>query len=1036
MRIWDPFIRAPIFAIMVASTLVVFGLYSYRDLGVDLIPKIDFPFVIVQTIYPGASPEEVESSVTKKIEDAVARTEGLKEITSYSLEGLSIVALEFELEVSSSVAVADVRDKVAGILKDLPEDSETPEVVKFNPADNPIVELALEAPRRTEVELLRMAQDEVKPILESIPGVGRVNIAGGKQREFAVELDAERLAIYRIPYLSVINSLLMANTEFPIGSLKTGQSDYTVRFLGRIESSHLLERVIVASRGSGETLRIQQIGRVVDTYADPTSDAYLNGAPTVSLSVLKRPGANIVQVADRVRAFAETKRKGILAEDLSIAVIRDASDFIRESLADVRRNVYEGALLATLVLFLFLRNIRGTTIIVLAIPISLVSSFILMRINDYTINIMTLLSLATASGMVVDDAIVVLENIYRHLTMGKGTRQAAGDGIAQVWLAVTASTFTTIAVFGPIAFMKGIMGRFFREFGLTVAFAVAASLLVSVTITPALASIFLKAPGVREGNPTGEEGFFAKRIRPWYMQSLRVSTKTPGVVILVAFLVFTTIIPGFFLVRKSFLPPIDTDEFLVSLEMPVGTRLERTAEVARAFESRLRSIAEVKYTLTQVGSVSAGSGLFFGTESGSHIATISVVLTTRDKRQRSVYEVVRQVESEIVPIFREAAQILVTVAQRGGGGQAPIALEVRSADRARIAEVAREVRSVLETIPGLKNVTDNLPEGKPELQFVPDRDLMEARGVSPGVLARTLRGLVYGETPITIKERNQEIDVRVRLEAEDRSDIMRFGDLVVLNERGEPVMLREIGYFQVRGGPTSLVRTQRLPSYTVTADLQPEVAFGTADAMIKKALKERYLPPPGVSLSYGKTEELFREMFENFVFALLMGSILVYLVLASQFNSLVQPLIIMTTIPLGIVGAIWMLVITRRDFAITSVIAILMLSGITVKQSILMVDFINQMLAEGRSLEQAIYEGCGVRLRPILMTQLTTALGLLPTVFGVGGVTSWKVALGTAFIGGILSATLLTLFVIPAVYVLYYRLKARFGFVPGRGASI
>jgi HAE1 family hydrophobic/amphiphilic exporter-1 len=409
---------------------------------------------------------------------------------------------------------------------------------------------------------------------------------------------------------------------------------------------------------------------------------------------------------------------------------------------------------------------------------------------------------------------------------------------------------------------------------------------------------------------------------------------------------------------------------------------------------------------------------------------VTGVLADSKDRTRSVFDIVRQIETQIVPSFHEAEEILVSAVQRQGGPQAPISLEVRGPSREKVAEVAREIRGVLEKVPGLKNISDNLPEGKPEYQFIPDRDQMEIRGVSPAILARTLRGLIYGETPITVKEHDKEIDVRVRLKQEDRSEISRLADMVVLNERGEPVMLREIGNFSIAGGPTSVVRMERLPSYSVTADLQPEIPFGKADAAVKRALKEHNLPPPGITIGYGRQEELFREMFQNFSFALILGSLLVFLVLASQFNSLAQPFIIMSTIPLGIVGAFWLLVITGRDFSVTSIIAILMLAGVTVKQSILMVDFINQMIGEGRSLNDAIYEGCGVRLRPILMTQLTTILGLLPTVFGTGGAASWKVALGTAFIGGMISATFLTLFVVPAVYVLYYRLKMRFGLAP------
>lgn len=1024
MKFIEGFVRNPIFSLMLALSLVVLGLFSRARLGLDMMPKVDFPVITVSTAYPGASPEEVESAVSEKIEDAVGTVSGIQHLTSYSFENLSLVVAEFALEVKSDVAAQDVRERVSAIAGTLPTGAKLPEILKFNVSDFPVLDLAVQAPGRTPSEVWKIADDLIKPHIESVSGVGRVLLRGGRQREFQILLDANLLEAHSIPFPAVVQALKLANLELPLGKIENPYTELSYRATGKLQSSKDVEEVVVTNHPTGGQVRIRNLGRTMDTYKDVTQEVRLNLSPTVLLSVIKREDANIVKVSDSVQHLLQKDLKKVLPPDVEVIVARDSSRFIRQMIADLMGNIYTGSLLAILVILLFLSSYRGTLLISLTIPISLIATFILMQFAGFTINITTLLALTVVSGMVVDMSIVVLENIYRHIQGGKTPIAGSIEATSEVALAITASTFTTLAVFVPIGYMKGIMGRFFHQFGLTISFAIAVSLFVSISLMPALAPLLYR----REERIRYLQFFLTwfSWVKQQYERSLRGALARPFVVLFITLFAFASIIPGFFLLKKSFFPQVDENELNVHVKLPIGTSLTRTLEAVRPLEVALKSIPEVRYVLTTVGSgEEVASFLGPAQRLGSHEASITVILKDKQERSRSVWQIVRQIEAEITPEIRDAEKVFVSASTRRGGLQYPINIDVRGADEPRLRSLTREVLQMVATTPGVKNANSTLPEGKPELRFIPDRDLLAKHGLSLTTAGLTLRGMVYGEVATTLRLQGEDYDLRVRLREQDRDSPEQLQKMRLVNGSKEAIPLENVGRFELSGGPTSLTRKERLPAYSISADLQPGIPFATALASIQQELKKRAIPPEGFYIDFVGQAERFQEMGENFSFAFLLGAILVFIVLASQFNSLAQPFIIMLAIPLDVVGAIWALVLTGREFDVVSSMAILMLSGVVVNQSIIMVDFINHRMREGVEVKEAIVTGCGLRLRPILMTQLTSIVAVIPTALGLGSGGEWRGPMGTAFIGGVLFSTFLTLFVIPVFYLFYYRLNER-----------
>ncbi len=1025
MKLIEGFVRNPIFSLMLAVGLIMLGLFSRVRIGLDMMPKVDFPVVLITTAYPGASPEEVENSVTEKIEDAVGTISGLKHLTAYSFENLSMVVAEFHLEVDSDEAAQDIRERVSAIVGSLPTDAKLPEILKFDVGAMPVLEMVVKAPGRTASEIQKMAKDIIKPHIESVTGVGRVILSGGRQREFQVLLDAERLEAHNIPFSAVVQALKLANLEMPLGKTEGSRRELAFRSVGKLKSTEDVSYLVVVNSPMGGQIRIRNLGMVVDGVKDVTEEARLNLSPTVMFSVIKQEDANVVKVADGVMDVLKSGLKKVLPPDVELVIARDNSRFIRRMISDMMGNIYIGSLLAIFVILLFLGSYRGTILVSFAIPTSLIATFILMQFAGFTINITTLLGLTVVAGMVVDMSIVTLENIYRHIQGGKSPVTAAIDATSEIWLALTASTFTTLAVFIPIGYMKGIMGRFFHQFGLTVAFAVAVSLLVSISVIPALSSQIY-----RPGEHIGWVKWFLHGFQRWkgiYEKALGKALSRPYPVLIITFLAFVSIIPGFFLVRKSFVPPVDMAEFQVYVKLPIGSSLSRTLEVIRPLEEALQKIPEVRYVLSRTGSGEEAEGFFGeGQRLGSHESLLTAILTDKEERSRSVWEIMRYVEAKIVPAIRmNAEKVFVYQETRTAGTVHPISIDVRGKNKERLLSLTREILQVVGSAPGIKNPDSTLPEGKPELHFIPDRDLLAKHHLTQATASVSLRGMVFGEVATTLRIRGEDYDLRVRLQEGDRDSPERLKKLHLVNGLGEAIPLESVGRFEFSEGSSSLTRKERFPAYSVFADLDPGTSLGTALSSIKHELNKRGLPPEGFYIDFVGEAELFKEMAENFVFAFILGAILVFIILASQFNSLAQPLIIMLAIPLDVVGAVWALVLTGRDFNVVSSMAILMLSGVVVNQSIIMVTFINQRIQEGMGVKEAIVNACGIRLRPILMTQLTSIAAVFPTALGLGSGGEWRGPMGTAFIGGMLLSTFLTLFVIPVFYLFYFQLNQR-----------
>ncbi len=1003
---WRIFLDRPVFAGMVAGALMVFGVIAYRDLGVATTPKVEIPIITVMTRYPGASPEAVEEGVTRVLEEALAALEGLDRMVSYSMESQSLLILEFTLETKIADALQDVREKVDLARGSLPADAEDPVVQRINLQDMPILQIVVRGEGIPRVVLGEMVRRQLIPLLERVPGVGRVEAVGVPERAFQVFADAERMAEFGVAWQELLQVLAGEHGEWPGGILRA-ENSAGVRVRKKWKSAEEIAETVLRSTEDG-AIRVADVAEVVDGRREMESLAFWEEEPAIVLQIIKRTGANEVRVADRVKAFLRERAPAVLPEGVQAEVLLDSTLFIRGSLEETRRTLYAGAVLAILAVLFFLRSWRGTLVLAIAIPTSLISAFMLLRWADFTLNILTLMALAVAAGMVVDNGIVVLENFTRHLERSD-PRTAADRGTQEVWQAILASTLTTLAVFGPIAFMRGIMGRFFREFGLTVAFAIVISLLVSISLTPAFCAFWMRKEQPK--NPV-------RRLTALYRVALARAITRPGLVVLVAFLFFLTVPWGFRVVGKSLIPPLDTGELSIEVQMPPGTPLRETASFARALARDLKRIPEVRTVVVSAGGTAVRGGALARGITGDRVAQIFVRLEERPPRKRSSYEILREIEREIFPRFAGAERLEAAESRMAMGGTRPISLSIQGPSRELLRPWVRRIREIVEQTPGTRNVVDNLPKGNPEWVFRPDPVRTREYGLRAQDVALLLRTWIHGMRVAEVYLGGQVIPVRVRLKPEQRA-LDRLPELPMLTPRGL-VYLQQMGRFVPGESPSVLYRLDRFPAYLVEADLDPEVPLGSALQSLREDIRKLGLPP-AVRLDFGLQAKRFREMMENFLFAFSLGAILIYMVLAAQFNSLLQPLIIMLAIPLDLIGAIWALVLTGTDFSITSGIGILMLSGIVVNQSILLVDFINQHRARGLPLREAILEGSALRFRPILMTQVTTILGVLPAALLTGKGAEFRTPLAIAFLGGMVVSTLLTLFVVPAIYALVTR---------------
>ena len=1011
-------IRRPVFTTMMMVGLVVLGLFGYRRLAIDQFPEVDIPVVSVQTVYAGASSETVEREVTRRLEEAFNPVAGVDRITSISLEGVSSVIVEFDLGIDVDVASQDIRAKIEGIRRELPEDMESPVVQKFDPAAQPILSLALASSTQPIDRLTVLADETIRRRLESAGGVGEVRIAGGLEREIRVHLLPNRLQALGVTVTDVMSALRSQNLEVPAGRVESGATEQLVRVTGRITDAGQFADVIVDTR-NGQPVRLRDVANVETGTEEERSVALVNGQRAVSLDILKVSGANTVDVADAVLAEVERVRQ-TLPRGTQLSVIRDNSVFIRQSVNDVIHELLLGAVLTIIIVMLFLNDWKATAITSLALPVSVISSFILMDMLGFTLNVLTLMGLSLSIGILIDDAIVVIENIVRHREKGENHFTAAGRGTSEIFLAVMATTLSIVAVFVPVAFMGGIIGRFFYQFGVTVAWAVLVSLFVSFTLTPMLSAWWGVNPhvhGAKGGNVlTRNIAKFnvwfdrqASRYRGvirWALGHRKTTLAMAAASFIGAFMLFPFIGGGF-------MPGSDNSEFAVLFETPEGSSLSYTRGKAEQIVGAIRALDGVDYVYTTVGAGATGTV----TSGNSYVA-----LKKSHARELSQADLMVEARKAVARVHGVTAQVLE--AGGLGGAQAPLQVEIRGPDVRVLQQISDQALAAIKQIPGVADAQASLGAPKPELRIHVDRDVANQIGVDVAQIATTIRPLLAGQVATRWEDPSgEERDVVVQVPPEMRRTVQDLAAIPVaaserVDGRANLVPLSDIARIEAGTAPAQIDRKDLERVATITGSNTPDASISEASAAIQAELNKLKLPA-GYSTRLGGETEQLAETAGYVLEAILLAVILIFLILASQFESFTQPFAIMLSLPLSLVGVLLALLVTNDTLNMMSMIGVIMLMGLVTKNAILLVDNANERRNAGAPRYDALVEAGAVRLRPIMMTTLAMIFGMLPIAMSLGEGGGFRAPMARAVIGGLVTSTLLTLLVVPVAYTYF-----------------
>ena len=1004
----------PVFATMMMAALLVLGIFSYTRMPVEQFPDVSFPVVVVDTEYPGASPENVEEEVTRKIEESVNTVSGIKTLSSRSYEGRSIVIVEFDLTVEPKLAAQDVREKVALIRATFRDEIKEPKVSRFNPDDFPIVSVAVVSGSQGLRELTTLADQVVKKRLENVAGVGQATLVGGVKREIKVYLNLEALEAQKVGADQVIQALRTENQELPAGSITSASQERIVQIKARLNAPQDFRNLIVARRG-GKPVTLGQVAGIEDGQQEEESVALINGQRALSIDVVKAQGENTIAVVDGVQR-AVREMQPLLPVDVKLDIVRDASIGIRNSVKDVRATLIEGGALTIAIVFLFLASWRSTVITGLTLPIALIGSFLFMYALGFTLNVLTLMALSLSVGLLIDDAIVVRENIVRHVAMGKDHHTAALEATQEIGLAVLATTFSIVAVFLPVGFMGGIVGRFFHQFGLTVVAAVLISMFVSFTLDPMLSSIW---------HDPQAEGHFGKgplaRLLAWfhrlmerlsklYERVLGWSLAHRKTVLAIALASFLAAFPLMRFLGSEFVPEPDLSELQVQFKTPVGSSLALTQSKAEQAEAALREFPEVKYTYATVNT---------GTVLGKHRVNIFVQLVPRKERRRSQNELTRPMRERLARIAGiELTQIGAYKAVSSGK---PLQVSILGQDRAVLASLSQQVMAAMREVRGAVDIESSDEAAKPQFAVVLKRELASDLGIGVAQLASTLRPLLAGQAVGNWRAPDdQYYDVQVRLAPSDRSRAADLARVPLASSQADPaggprmVALREIVEVQEGAGAQQINRKEQLREVLVTANVFDRPAGDAANEV--KARLAGVALPPGYRFSMGGSSKDIEETLYYASQALALAIVFIYLILASQFASFLQPVAIMTSLPLSLIGVVLALLAARSTMNIFSVIGFIMLMGLVTKNAILLIDFVNQARREGLERAAAVVRAGAVRLRPILMTTLAMIFGMIPLASGLGEGGEQRAPMGQAVIGGVITSSLLTLIVVPVIY--------------------
>jgi multidrug efflux pump len=1023
LTVWALSIRRPVLATVMTIALILFGWIGYTKLPVRELPDVDFPIVSVITVLPGANPEVVEKEVTEVLEEEINTIEGIKTLTSESAEQVSRITVEFNLDRDIDVAAQDVRDKIARVRRQLPDDTEEPVVSKLDLDAQAIMWISLNAPNTNMRVLTDFADNIVKERLQRLPGVGSIIIGGEKRFAVRVRLDAQRLAAYQLTVDDVVSALRRENVEIPSGRIESRAREFVVKTEGEFPTPEAFNDLIIAFRDD-VPVRLRQVGTAAEGDENERTVGRFNLAPSVSLGVLKQSNANTIDVARTVRAEIVAMGPS-LPPGYKVEIGYDAATFIEESVAEVQQSLLIAGALVVLVIFLFLHTPRSAVIPALAIPTSILATFGVMYFLGFTINNLTLLALTLSIGVVVDDAIIVLENVHRHMEEGEERVAAALQGTAEIAFAAIAATLTLVAVFLPVAFITGIIGRFFYEFGVSVAAAVLVSLFVALTLTPMLCSRLLVVD-----EPRGIFRAFERALSRFSAAYRRLLERALDHRALVAGIAMVTLAASaglFLLLGKEFVPPEDRGGFMTVLESPEGSTLAYHDRLQLQVEKILSETPEVRTSAAFIGLAQAGPGAV-------NRGVIFSRLYPRSERQRSQQDVLTELRQRFAQIPGIRVFVLTFSALQTGGRGKPLQFVIQNPDFTALQTYTNRMLERVRALPAFTDVDTNLRLNKPELRIHIDRNKAAALGVSAAGIANTLRILLGGDDVTKFKRGNERYDVIVQLQEGDRFSPEQLSQIYTRTRSGSLVQLANLVDVEEGVGPSSLNHYNRRRSAIIDANLQDK-PLGTALEEVNTLARE--ILPAGFTTAVAGESKDFEESFASLTFTFVLAIIAVYLVLAGQFESFVHPFTILLALPLAIFGAFLGLVLLGMTLNIYSFIGMVMLVGLVTKNSILLVDYTNTLRAQGRDMRAAVAEAGGVRLRPILMTSVSTLFGILPVAIGLGAGAESRRPLGVAVAAGITVSTLMTLIVVPVTYTLIDdALKAVRAWVRGRAAAV
>jgi len=1020
MNIPDISIKRPIMMTMFVMVFVLFGALAYFNLSLDMMPKTNIPFVTVRTIYAGGSPQEIETQISKKVEDAVSTISGIDEITSYSMESVSLVMIKFELGKDADIANQETKDKVDAIINDLPDDADKPIIEKLDLASEPVMDIVLEG-NMSRIDLYELADKQLKDRFAQVNGVAKVDIIGGQKREISVALDNKVIFENKISLQQLGQVLAAANVELPGGHFKKNSQEYNSRMQGKFDSIEKLKRFDIPTPYG--TKQLERIADVNDTgeevrqrsiYFDNLNN--IKKSNIVQLSIVKSSEGNTVQIAADIRKELPAINKE-LPDGAKLSIADDKSTMIRDSVNDTLMNVGLGVILTALVLVFFLHDIRSTLIAAISMPISIVSTFILMDYAGFSLNILSLMGLSTAVGILVVNSVIVLENIFRYKMMGKSNKDAASQGTREVTIAVLASTLTNIVVFLPIANMSSIVGQFFKEFALTVTFATVFSLVVSFTLTPMLASLILKENQGKK-HPIGNalEKMFTKW-EQWYKRMLDIVVKNKlrsiGVLVVTTLLFFASL----FLASKlnfEFSPTMDQGNLKIEVELPQGYTLDETSAVIGEIESRLKKHKELKHILTQVGRIS-------DMDVGTNLAKMAVKLVNKKERNISSSEMANIFIEDLADIPNAKIRVSA-VSMTGDRGSSPVQFSIVGNNNDQLEIYKAQVLEKIKNVDGLVNVNTSSRSGKPEITLYPKRVEVANAGLTAYDLALTLRAAMEGIVTTTYKEQGEEYDIRVQLKDKEIDSPQKIANLAVVSQSGT-YRMSQLADIKFTEGYSKIMHKNKLKSINITGDVGTGYALGEVVNKVKSELAAIDMQS-GYSFDWGGDAQLMNDAVSDMSKAFLIAIVLTYMLLAAMLESFTQPFIILGTVPLAMIGVFGALFFTNTSIGITAMMAVIMLVGIVVNNAILIIDYVNILMKEGKSVKEALLEAAPTKLKPILMSTIAIMLGMMPMAIGIGDAgAEMRQPMGVVSIGGIFVSMFLTLIFVPALFRVTHKTK-------------